>query len=298
MENSTTEARNEATMHLDEMTVEEALITMNKEDQQVPLAVRKAIPQLTKVIKKTIAQYKKGGRLIYIGAGTSGRLGVLDAAECVPTFNTDPHEIIGIIAGGQHAMTMAVEGAEDHKKLAEEDLKNIDLTSKDVVIGIAASGKTPYVIGGLTFANTIGATTVSISCNEYAVISEIAQYPVEVKVGPEVLTGSTRLKSGTAQKLILNMISTITMVGVGKVYDNLMIDVKATNQKLIDRSVRIIQEICAIIYDEAMALYQVSEHDVKVATVMGMCGISKEEATRRLLNNGDIVKRAIRDRQP
>ena len=260
MENSTTEARNEATMHLDEMTVEEALITMNKEDQQVPLAVRKAIPQLTKVIKKTIAQYKKGGRLIYIGAGTSGRLGVLDAAECVPTFNTDPHEIIGIIAGGQHAMTMAVEGAEDHKKLAEEDLKNIDLTSKDVVIGIAASGKTPYVIGGLTFA--------------------------------------TRLKSGTAQKLILNMISTITMVGVGKVYDNLMIDVKATNQKLIDRSVRIIQEICAITYDEAMALYQVSEHDVKVATVMGMCGISKEEATRRLLNNGDIVKRAIRDRQP
>ncbi len=311
MENSTTEARNEATMHLDEMTVEEALITMNKEDQQVPLAVRKAIPQLTKVIKKTIAQYKKGGRLIYIGAGTSGRLGVLDAAECVPTFNTDPHEIIGIIAGGQHAMTMAVEGAEDHKKLAEEDLKNIDLTSKDVVIGIAASGKTPYVIGGLTFANTIGATTVSISCNEHAVISEIAQYPVEVKVGPEVLTGSTRLKSGTevltgstrlksgtAQKLILNMISTITMVGVGKVYDNLMIDVKATNQKLIDRSVRIIQEICAITYDEAMALYQVSEHDVKVATVMGMCGISKEEATRRLLNNGDIVKRAIRDRQP
>ncbi|EOG5824742.1 N-acetylmuramic acid 6-phosphate etherase [Staphylococcus aureus] len=298
MENSTTEARNEATMHLDEMTVEEALITMNKEDQQVPLAVRKAIPQLTKVIKKTIAQYKKGGRLIYIGAGTSGRLGVLDAAECVPTFNTDPHEIIGIIAGGQHAMTMAVEGAEDHKKLAEEDLKNIDLTSKDVVIGIAASGKTPYVIGGLTFANTIGATTVSISCNEHAVISEIAQYPVEVKVGPEVLTGSTRLKSGTAQKLILNMISTITMVGVGKVYDNLMIDVKATNQKLIDRSVRIIQEICAITYDEAMALYKVSEHDVKVATVMGMCGISKEEATRRLLNNGDIVKRAIRDRQP
>ncbi|HCV1740874.1 TPA: N-acetylmuramic acid 6-phosphate etherase [Staphylococcus aureus] len=287
MENSTTEARNEATMHLDEMTVEEALITMNKEDQQVPLAVQKAIPQLTKVIKKTIAQYKKGGRL-----------GVLDAAECVPTFNTDPHEIIGIIAGGQHAMTMAVEGAEDHKKLAEEDLKNIDLTSKDVVIGIAASGKTPYVIGGLTFANTIGATTVSISCNEHAVISEIAQYPVEVKVGPEVLTGSTRLKSGTAQKLILNMISTITMVGVGKVYDNLMIDVKATNQKLIDRSVRIIQEICAITYDEAMALYQVSEHDVKVATVMGMCGISKEEATRRLLNNGDIVKRAIRDRQP
>ncbi|HCY1384407.1 TPA: N-acetylmuramic acid 6-phosphate etherase [Staphylococcus aureus] len=298
MENSTTEARNEATMHLDEMTVEEALITMNKEDQQVPLAVRKAIQQLTKVIKKTIAQYKKGGRLIYIGAGTSGRLGVLDAAECVPTFNTDPHEIIGIIAGGQHAMTMAVEGAEDHKKLAEEDLKNIDLTSKDVVIGIAASGKTPYVIGGLTFANTIGATTVSISCNEHAVISEIAQYPVEVKVGPEVLTGSTRLKSGTAQKLILNMISTITMVGVGKVYDNLMIDVKATNQKLIDRSVRIIQEICAITYDEAMALYQVSEYDVKVATVMGMCGISKEEATRRLLNNGDIVKRAIRDRQP
>lgn len=298
MENSTTEARNEATMHLDEMTVEEALITMNKEDQQVPLAVRKAIPQLTTVIKKTIAQYKKGGRLIYIGAGTSGRLGVLDAAECVLTFNTDPHEIIGIIAGGQHAMTMAVEGAEDHKKLAEEDLKNIDLTSKDVVIGIAASGKTPYVIGGLTFANTIGATTVSISCNEHAVISEIAQYPVEVKVGPEVLTGSTRLKSGTAQKLILNMISTITMVGVGKVYDNLMIDVKATNQKLIDRSVRIIQEICAITYDEAMALYQVSEYDVKVATVMGMCGISKEEATRRLLNNGDIVKRAIRDRQP
>jgi N-acetylmuramic acid 6-phosphate etherase len=199
-----------------------------------------------------------------MGAGTSGRLGVLDAAECVPTFNTSSDEVIGLIAGGQKAMTMAVEGAEDSAPLAAEDLQHIHLNEKDVVIGIAASGHTPYVIGGLQYANDVGAHTISIACNTDAKISKVANNSIEVNVGPEILTGSTRLKSGTAQKLILNMISTVTMVGVGKVYDNLMVDVKATNQKLIDRSIRIIQDICDISQQQSQQLYKSADQNLKL----------------------------------
>lgn len=295
MSDLTTESRNKATMHLDEMSITEILKTMNDEDQKVPQHIRKVIPDLTKVIEITTKQFRAGGRIIYIGAGTSGRLGVLDAAECVPTFNTSPDEVIGLIAGGQRAMTVAVEGAEDSTSLAEEDLHHIHLNEKDVLIGIAASGNTPYVIGGLKYANHIGAHTVSISCNSNTKISSIAKNAIEVNVGPEVLTGSTRLKSGTAQKLILNMISTITMVGAGKVYDNLMVDVKATNQKLIDRSIRIIQDICDISYQQSEKLYHAADHNLKVAIVMHMCDTSKADAQQRLEKNNHIVKQAIRN---
>ncbi|MBF0811534.1 N-acetylmuramic acid 6-phosphate etherase [Staphylococcus xylosus] len=295
MNKSITESRNEATMHLDEMTIQQALETMNAEDQKVPEQIKVILPELTKVIEITTHQFKQGGRIIYMGAGTSGRLGVLDAAECVPTFNTNTNEVIGLIAGGQRAMTVAVEGAEDDEILAHEDLKHIHLCEKDVVIGIAASGSTPYVKGGLKFANKVGAYTVAISCNVDTQISKLAQFPIEVNVGPEVLTGSTRLKSGTAQKLILNMISTITMVGVGKVYDNLMVDVKATNQKLIDRSIRIIQDICDTSYEQSQILYEEAEQNLKVAVVMHLCNISKEEALRRLQENDNIIKQAIKD---
>lgn len=295
MNNSMTEARNEATMHLDEMSIIQALETMNAEDQKVPQQIHDILPKLAEVIKVTTEQFKQGGRIIYIGAGTSGRLGVLDAAECVPTFNTSTNEVIGLIAGGQRAMTVAVEGAEDSESLAREDLKHIHLNEKDVVIGIAASGSTPYVMDGLKCATEIGAHTVAISCNTNTKISDLAQYPIEVNVGPEVLTGSTRLKSGTAQKLILNMISTITMVGVGKVYDNLMVDVKATNQKLIDRSIRIIQDICDISYDQAQSLYESADQNLKVAVVMHLCDINKSEAVTRLNDNNHIIKKAIQN---
>ena len=221
MNRLTTETRNTQTMHLDEMTIQDALLTINREDQKVPKAIEQVIPQLSQVITSAIQRFNRGGRIIYIGAGTSGRLGVLDAAECVPTFNTRPEEVVGIIAGGQKAMTVAVEGAEDDSEQGAQDLKDIQLNDNDIVIGISASGRTPYVKGALTYANDIHADTVALSCNTNSEISACAEHILEVNVGPEVLTGSTRLKSGTAQKLILNMISTMTMIGVGKVYDKL-----------------------------------------------------------------------------
>ncbi|SCS70635.1 N-acetylmuramic acid 6-phosphate etherase [Staphylococcus caeli] len=293
MNNSITEARNDATMQLDEMTILEALETMNAEDQKVPQQIKSILPQLADVIHMTTKQFNLGGRIVYIGAGTSGRLGVLDAAECVPTFNTTPDEIIGLIAGGQKAMTVAVEGAEDSESLAQSDLAQLHLNHNDVVIGIAASGRTPYVKGGLKYATSVDAHTVSISCNTHTEISQLAQYPIEVNVGPEVLTGSTRLKSGTAQKLILNMISTLTMVGVGKVYGNLMVDVKASNEKLVDRSIRIIQDICDTTFTEAQQLYNAADQNLKVAVVMHICNIGKSEAVTRLNDNDNIIKKAI-----
>lgn len=289
-----TEKRNDATQHLDEMTIQEALTVMNQEDQKVALSIEQLLPQLTEVVNLTTQQFNQGGRIIYIGAGTSGRLGVLDAAECVPTFNTTPEEVIGLIAGGQQAMTQAIEGAEDSEIGAQNDLQSINLTSSDVVIGIAASGRTPYVIGGLKYAQSINAHTVAIACNTNAEISNYAQFPIEVDVGPEVLTGSTRLKSGTAQKLILNMISTITMVGAGKVYGNLMVDVKPTNNKLNDRAINIIQEICNIDAQLAKNLYDNAHQNLKVAVVMYLCDLDADAAVNKLQNNNGIIKEAIK----
>lgn len=294
MNHLTTESRNTETMHLDEMSIQAALKAMNDEDQFVPKAIEPIIPELTKVIKEAISKFKQHGRLIYIGAGTSGRLGVLDAAECVPTFNTSPDEVIGIIAGGSKAMTEAVEGAEDNEEQGKDDLKAIQLSKKDIVIGISASGRTPYVKAALAFANEVGAVSVSLSCNTNSEMSKLSQYALEVPVGPEVLTGSTRLKSGTAQKLILNMISTMTMIGVGKVYDNLMVDLKPTNQKLIQRSIRIIKDICDLNDEEAKLLYEKADQNIKTAVVMYLCDTTKDDAQNKLLKHNGVIKQAIK----
>lgn len=294
MNHLTTESRNTETMHLDEMSIQEALKAMNDEDQFVPKAIEPIIPELTKVIKEAISKFKQHGRLIYIGAGTSGRLGVLDAAECVPTFNTSPDEVIGIIAGGSKAMTEAVEGAEDNEEQGKDDLKAIQLSKKDIVIVISASGRTPYVKAALAFANEVGAVSVSLSCNTNSEMSKLSQYALEVPVGPEVLTGSTRLKSGTAQKLILNMISTMTMIGVGKVYDNLMVDLKPTNQKLIQRSIRIIKDICDLNDEEAKLLYEKADQNIKTAVVMYLCDTTKDDAQNKLLKHNGVIKQAIK----
>jgi len=282
IENLTTERQNPQTLHLDELSIHEACRLMNEEDAQVAKAVGEELPSIEKVIEKVIEAFRKGGRLIYIGAGTSGRLGVLDAAECVPTFGVEPTMVVGLIAGGQKAMLTAVEGAEDSLDLAEEELRQIQLAKNDVVIGIAASGRTPYVIGGLRYAQDVGAVTCSLSCNKEALISKEAQLAIEVDCGPEFLTGSTRLKAGTAQKLILNMISTISMIGIGKVYGNLMVDVQPTNQKLVERAKRIIMSATEVSYEIAEEFYEKADHNVKVAIVMILTGSSRKKALEKL----------------
>lgn len=293
LENLTTERRNKNTMGLDEMSVSEALIKMNQEDQQVAIAVEKELSFIQPVIEATITSFNKGGRLIYMGAGTSGRLGVLDAAECVPTFGVEPEMVQGLIAGGQEAMTIAVEGAEDSQEFGKQDLLEIGLTDQDIVVGIAASGRTPYVIGGLKYATAIGAATATISCNKDAEISQYAQMPIEVDAGPEFLTGSTRLKSGTAQKLILNMISTIAMIGIGKVYNNLMVDVKPTNEKLVERSKRIIMEATSCNYETAASYFEKADRNVKLAIVMILTNTTKAEATQKLINGNHFIKNTL-----
>lgn len=293
LENLTTERRNETTFGLDEMSVAEAVKLMNQEDHKVPDAVAEQLPQIEKVIEATIIAFKNGGRLIYMGAGTSGRLGVLDAAECVPTFGVEPEMVVGLIAGGEQAMTVAVEGAEDDAELGAQDLKDLKLNENDMVIGIAASGRTPYVIGGLDYARSIGAATGTISCNKGAEISKHAALPIEVDCGPEFLTGSTRLKSGTAQKLILNMISTISMIGIGKVYNNLMVDVKPTNEKLVERSKRIIMQATDADYETAARYFEEAEQNVKLAIVMILTNSTKDEAAEKLIQADGFVKKTI-----
>lgn len=233
---------------------------------------------------------KKGGRIIYVGAGTSGRLGILDAVECPPTFSVDYNTIIGLIAGGEKAFIQAQEGAEDNPDFGKEDLLKINLTAKDVVIGIAASGRTPYVIGALEYANSIDATTIAISCTKQAKISNYADYNVEAVPGPEVLTGSTRLKAGTTQKLILNIISTLSMVSVGKVYQNLMVDVKPTNEKLVERSKNIICEATGVDYVTAQDFYMKANKSVKVAIVMILNDCDYEQALAILKKNNNFIK--------
>ncbi|MBB6450531.1 N-acetylmuramic acid 6-phosphate etherase [Geomicrobium halophilum] len=293
--NLTTEARNPMTMNLDEMSISEVLYTMNEEDQGVPKVVKGAIPKIEVLVKEVVQSLKGGGRLIYVGAGTSGRLGVLDAVECPPTFGVPSSTVIGQIAGGDAAFTKAKEGAEDSKEAGQKDLKQLSLTSKDVVIGLAASGRTPYVIGALQYAQTCGAVTGSVSCNVSATVSEYADYSIEVDTGAEVLTGSTRLKAGTAQKLVLNMISTSAMIGVGKIYENLMVDVKATNNKLIQRSHNIIMEATGVDEKTAARAFHQSGQHVKTAIVMILADISETEAKSRLTEANGFIKKAIQE---
>lgn len=285
-----TEHRNERTMNLDELSTEDFVTVMNDEDKLVPEAIAHEKKVIASVIDTVIEAFKNGGRLFYIGAGTSGRLGVLDAAECVPTFGVSRDEVIGLIAGGSKAMTEAIEGAEDNFKIAEVDLKEHILTEKDVVIGLAASGRTPYVIGGLKYAKSVGAKTAAIACVKDSEIGGIADTAIEIEVGPEILTGSTRLKSGTAQKLVLNMISTGAMVGIGKVYENLMVDVKPTNNKLRQRALNIISEIVEVPIEKSEQLFREARGNVKTAIVMGLHDISYSEATKRLKKADGFIR--------
>ncbi len=293
MKKNFTEQRNPNSMSLDQMSVAEIAQLMNDEDRKVPDAIEKVLPEITQLIDAVIEAFKQEGRLIYIGAGTSGRMGILDAVECVPTFGTPPEKVVGLIAGGDTAIKEAVEGAEDSKEMAVGDLKALKLTNKDIVIGIAASGRTPYVIGGLEYAKEVGATTGAISNNEGTKISPLADFAVEVITGPEVLTGSTRLKAGTAQKLVLNMISTISMVKSGKAYENLMVDVLATNEKLVDRANRIVVEATGVEYEEAEKVLTEAK-SVKLAIVMILSGAPKETAETVLAEENGFVRESIR----
>ncbi|MEZ5088367.1 MAG: N-acetylmuramic acid 6-phosphate etherase [Micropruina sp.] len=290
---TTTESRNPSTLNLDELGVDELLATMNAEDARVPVAVAAALPAIGRAVRAAAAALRAGGRLIYFGAGTSGRLGVLDAAECPPTFSASPDQVIGLLAGGNQAMFRAAEGAEDSAELGVADLTGIGLTAGDVVVGIAASGRTPYVIGGLDHAREVGAVTVSIACNPDAPVSAHADIAIEVDNGPEVLTGSTRLKAGTSQKLILNMISTATMVQLGKTYGNLMVDVTPTNVKLIDRAVRIVREATGCDEPEARRALDESGNHAKTAIVMVLCAVDAAEARRRLDAADGFVRAAL-----
>lgn len=294
LEKLTTENRNPNTMNLDLMSAQEIVTIMNQEDKKVAQAIEKEIPVIAKAVDLVKNAFKKGGRLIYSGAGTSGRLGVLDAAECVPTFGTSPELVRGLIAGGDKAMTVAVEGAEDSRKLGQQELKDIQLNENDIVVGIAASGRTPYVIGALEYANSLGCDTVSIACNKSAEISKYAKVAIEVEVGPEVLTGSTRLKAGSAQKMVLNMISTGSMVLIGKAYENLMVDVKTTNEKLVQRGIGMIVTATGVDYIEAQKYFEESGQNVKIAIMMILGNMKKELAIKALEKNDGKIREALK----
>lgn len=290
----TTETRNQASLELDRMTPLEVVTLMNDEDAKVPLAIKPHLEEIAQAVQWCIESLEKGGRIIYMGAGTSGRLGVVDASECPPTFGVPSDMVVGLIAGGPNAFIKAVEGAEDSKELGMNDLKDIGLEKKDTVVGLAASGRTPYVIGGLEYANRLGCRTVAISCNEGCAMGKVAKLAIEVIVGPEVLTGSTRLKSGTAQKLVLNMISTASMVGIGKCYKNLMVDVMQSNEKLHVRAQNIVMEVTGVSRDEAKDVLEKSGGSVKKAIVMIMADCSREEAEAKLEVSKGHVREALK----
>lgn len=290
-----TEQSNTQSIGIDRSSTEEMLIMMNNEDEKVSKVVREQIPKIAQLIDGVHESLQTGGRLFYIGAGTSGRLGILDASECPPTFGVSYELVQGIIAGGQNAILRAQEGVEDSKEKGQEDLIIHEVTPKDFVIGIAASGRTPYVIGALEYCKKIGVSTGSISCVSEAELSKVADYPVEVVVGSEVITGSTRLKAGTAQKLILNMISTGVMIKLGKVYKNYMVDVSPSNKKLVTRAVGMIKDITGVDEERAHALYEDSHQHVKTAIVMELGKVSYRDATALLDNTNGHVAEALKN---
>lgn len=286
-----TERRNKNTMDLDQLSTREILERINNEDQKVAVAVSKELDDITELIDAASNAYNHGGRVVYIGAGTSGRLGILDASECPPTFGVSHDDFTAIIAGGKDAVFKAVEGAEDSKELAVKDLKAINLSSKDYVVGLAASGRTPYVIGGIEYANKIGCNTGSIVCAKNSNLGQVAKNTVEISVGPEAITGSTRMKAGTAQKLVLNMLSSTVMIKAGKVYENLMVDVKTSNEKLVNRARRIVSEAVNVSFEEASILLNKSNMDVKIAILMGITNCNHAQCQELLKdNNGNIAK--------
>lgn len=288
-----TEARNPASASLDTMPVADLLALMNDEDAKVAPAVREALPQIEQAVALVAASLRCGGRLIYIGAGTSGRLAVLDAAECPPTFSTDPAQVVALLAGGEYAFTHAVEGAEDDPVQAARDLDGLDVGPADTVVGLAASGRTPYVVGGLDRARERGARTVSIACNRPALVSRHAQVAIELATGPEVLTGSTRLKAGTAQKMVCNMLTTAAMVRNGKTFQNLMVDMKPSNAKLLDRARRIVAEAASVDEQTAAAALAAADGHTKVAVVSLLTGQPAAAAARLLSREDGVVARAV-----
>lgn len=288
-----TESRNARTTELDRLSVRELLSVMNAEDQTVAPAVREALDAVAAAVDLITRSLRRGGRLIYLGAGTSGRIGLLDAVECPPTFGTTPGQVVGLLSGGPGAFVTAIEGAEDQPERAAGDLDAIDVTATDAVVGLAASGRTPYVVGGLQHAAALGAATVSVACNRDALISRYADVAIEVPTGPEVLTGSTRLKAGTAEKMVCNMLSTASMVRLGKVYGNLMVDVRATNGKLVDRVRRIVVEATGVEPGTAEQALNTADGHAKTAIVMLAAGCSADEAARRLERAGGDIRTAI-----
>lgn len=287
------ETRNPETMDLDALTTIELVNRFNQQDTLVAQAVKATLPEVARAVDAAALALKAGGRIIYMGAGTSGRLGVLDASECPPTFGVPHGLVVGLIAGGPGALLKAVEGAEDNAQLGEDDLKALSLNAVDLVVGLAASGRTPYVIGGLKYANAVGCTTVAVSCNPDSPIAHEADIAISPVVGPEALTGSTRLKSGTAQKLVLNMISTGAMVRFGKVYQNLMVDMKATNIKLVDRACRMVVEATGVTRDVAESILKQTDFDVKPAILMVLTGLDAPAARAKLTAHQGFLRAAL-----
>jgi N-acetylmuramic acid 6-phosphate etherase len=288
-----TEQRNPNTLQIDQVSTLEMVKLINDEDKQVALAVERVLPMIAEAIEVIAVQFKQGGRLVYLGAGTSGRLGILDASECPPTFGADPNLVIGLMAGGDTAIRKAVEGAEDSRELGANDLAAIGFTANDVAVGLAASGRTPYVIGGLEYAKRMGAQTIAIACTSNSVIGTIANICIEALPGPEVITGSTRMKAGTVQKLILNMLSTGSMIKIGKVYSNLMVDVQATNQKLVERAKRIVSEAAGVDRLRAEELLQLTNYDVKLAILIERTNLPLEQAQIILQETDGYLQNAI-----
>ena len=289
-----TEQRNPNSMHVDSLSALDIVQLMNDEDKQVPLAIEKCLPQIAQAVECIVAAFQQGGRLVYIGAGTSGRLGVLDASECPPTFGVSPEMVKGIIAGGERALRHPIEGAEDSKEQAVIDLQTIQFSSKDVLVGIAASGRTPYVIGALEYAKSLGSVTVSIASNPNSAMANIVDIAIDTVVGSEVLTGSSRLKSGTAQKLVLNMLTTASMILMGKCYQNLMVDVQASNEKLKARAIRIVMQ--ATDCDKALAEETLKQADqnAKLAIMMILSGLDRAQAEALLEKHQGKLQLALK----
>lgn len=293
LERLISEERNPNTMDIDLLPTAEVLRVMNCEDRSVADAVGKVIPEIARAVDSIVDAFAKGGRLIYLGAGTSGRLGVLDAAECPATFSVPADMVLGLMAGGADAFSKASEGAEDNAEAGVEALKDIGLIRRDVVVGITVSGRTPYVVGGLTYAKALGATTVALSCNQDAAIARMADISILPVVGPEVLAGSTRLKSGTAQKLVLNMLTTASMIRSGKCYQNLMVDLKPTNMKLVGRAARIVTQATGCTAEQAQKVLRLTGNDVKLAILITVTGMPLKRARLALENAGGLLRKAI-----
>lgn len=289
------EGRNPRTMDIDLLPTIDVLRKINDEDRAVPTAVEKVLPDIAAAVDRIVLAFQKSARLVYMGAGTSGRLGVLDASECPPTFGVPEGMVVGLIAGGPDALVRSTEGAEDDPKRGAKALQEIGLTADDVVVGIAVSGRTPYVIGGLNYARQVGATTVALSCNPASTIAGIADIAISPVVGPEVLTGSTRLKSGTAQKLVLNMLTTASMIRIGKSYQNLMVDLNPSNKKLVARAIRIVMQTTGCAPQQAKQVLAQTGNDVKLAILVTITGMGVEEARAALGKAGGFLRKAISD---